>query len=761
MYKFAKFMGEAASSNAAKRLGDEVAVIQRIEAGYREILRTVTGTVAAKLLPETQAAAALSRAAYSYHELTAAFQSAIKGRKELTLQSFRIKQPDGSSYSPDGVLAGIVNVATMTLLLLGHQHKWFASQKFLVLPNLPEATEDEVYKAGLTELLAASWRNWERMEQRCRYFGGEIKVFVGSDLPAWAPEGAETAIEYDHITDIELFDCLANDRLNDRLIQTFQEMALQIDMQSKAFGISAPLSLPPGVFVSPQEGHADVSLSEILGYSVVDDQERPCGLRLVEWVRGYAALQCLAAERYSLQGKNGLYFSMPRETLAALLDRVGLKDGAAKTFIDQASLRATSRDLFDQPLIRMQDGSLLIFGPGILNCDAARVTLSAIGNQREQLGRRGKAFEGEILRFFEKQGFAAKAFKFRREGEEFEYDVVVPWDDHIFVFECKNRTLSAYNPVAAYHFSLEAKILRDAYHGERRGSRSWPEAVASWVKAEPRAEGDRRRLYRITLAIGDLPLAAVDQAAVDRVRAKLLQSDASPATVRRGVITPIRAVLRHAHRRGWCDAPTFEIPKQPEGRTLYLLPDQAERLIAAAAPHIQTLILLLLDTGARMSEASELEWRDVDLAGGRVIFWRTKTGRRRNATLSPRTIARLASLPHREGQVIRWDAPGRQRSAAYADRGRQGGGQIKTAWRGTLRRAGLATELTPHDLRHTWASWHYALNRDLLLLKVEGGWSSVALVERYAHLMPQGHEQAIRQFWHHRDTKLGEAIASA
>jgi integrase len=30
-------------------------------------------------------------------------------------------------------------------------------------------------------------------------------------------------------------------------------------------------------------------------------------------------------------------------------------------------------------------------------------------------------------------------------------------------------------------------------------------------------------------------------------------------------------------------------------------------------------------------------------------------------------------------------------------------------------------ELTPHDLRHTWASWHYALNRDLLLLKVEGG----------------------------------------
>ena len=62
------------------------------------------------------------------------------------------------------------------------------------------------------------------------------------------------------------------------------------------------------------------------------------------------------------------------------------------------------------------------------------------------------------------------------------------------------------------------------------------------------------------------------------------------------------------------------------------------------------------------------------------------------------------------------------------DRDRRSGGQIKTAWHGAIRRAGLNPELTPHDLRHTWASWHYALNRDLLALKQEGGWSSVLLV---------------------------------
>lgn len=449
-----KYLADHLGSDAAAKLGAQIDIIQRIEAGYREILRT-QATVAAKLLPDTQASAALARAAHAFHDLMDAFHSSIKRRKELTAQSFRIKRSDGTSYSPDNLLAGIVDVTTMTLFLLGHQNKWFDSQKFLVLPTLPEVTENEVYKAGLTEVLAASWRHWERMEQRCRYFDGEIKVFSGSDLPSWVPKGAETSVKYDHVSQAEVFDYLANERLNDRLIQTFQEMALQTNIQTKASGIAAPLSLPPGAFVSANEAHSDVSLSEILGYSITDDQERPCGLRLVEWIRGYSALQCLAEERYSEHGKNGLYFTISRETLLALLDRVGLKDGMAEIFIDQASLRASSRDLFDQPLIRMQDASLLLFCPGILNSDPARLTLSAIGNQSEQLDRKGKAFEREMLRFFQDQGLEPKALKFKRDGEEFEYDMIVPWEDHLFILECKNRTLSGHNPVAAYYFMLE------------------------------------------------------------------------------------------------------------------------------------------------------------------------------------------------------------------------------------------------------------------------------------------------------------------
>lgn len=304
--------------------------------------------------------------------------------------------------------------------------------------------------------------------------------------------------------------------------------------------------------------------------------------------------------------------------------------------------------------------------------------------------------------------------------------------------------------------AIEAAILRAAWHGERRGSRSFGEAVISYIDSQPRADGTKRLLNRLLRAVGDVPLSTIDQSTVGRTRRVMLAGDASPATIRRGVIVPLRAVLRHAHRLGWCDMPAFEIPRQPAGRTRYLLPSEADQLLDAAAAHIRVLLTFLLGTGARMSEALELEWRDVDLIGARAIFWRTKGGNRRVAALSPIVVRTLSELPHRRGPVILTG-----RGVPYASRDRQGGGQIKTAWRRTLERAGLDPELTPHDLRHTWASWHYAVHHDLLLLKAEGGWSSVALVERYAHLLPAGHEAEIRRWWHGNGTNKTWGAASA
>ena len=37
------------------------------------------------------------------------------------------------------------------------------------------------------------------------------------------------------------------------------------------------------------------------------------------------------------------------------------------------------------------------------------------------------------------------------------FDAIVPWGDYVFLFECKNGTLSGNNIVPAYYFALEQR----------------------------------------------------------------------------------------------------------------------------------------------------------------------------------------------------------------------------------------------------------------------------------------------------------------
>jgi integrase len=324
---------------------------------------------------------------------------------------------------------------------------------------------------------------------------------------------------------------------------------------------------------------------------------------------------------------------------------------------------------------------------------------------------------------------------------------------------------------------MEADILRRAWHGERPADHGFSAAVISYLKHQERSPGTIALVRRLVLHFADAPLSAIGQEAADKARHALLRPGHAPATVKRNILVPLTAILTHASRRGWCAMPNLEGPDQVKARTPFLQPPQATALLDAARPELRALIHFFLCTGCRTREALTLEWSQVDLAGARVILWEdeTKAETRRVVHLPPAAVATLAGLAYprrvagervyvaeREGRVFRdW------RGWNYRDvREGGGGGQLRTAWARACRVAGLPgewrewspksggtpqrawiPEVTPHDLRHTWATWCYALDRDLLRLKDLGGWSSVTQVERYAHLMPVGHEAAIRGIW--------------
>ncbi|HBR7044940.1 TPA: site-specific integrase, partial [Klebsiella pneumoniae] len=57
------------------------------------------------------------------------------------------------------------------------------------------------------------------------------------------------------------------------------------------------------------------------------------------------------------------------------------------------------------------------------------------------------------------------------------------------------------------------------------------------------------------------------------------------------------------------------------------------------------------------------------------------------------------------------------------------------AWRAGLKKAGIE-DFRFHDLRHTWASWLIQSGVPLSVLQEMGGWESIEMVRRYAHLAP-------------------------
>lgn len=309
----------------------------------------------------------------------------------------------------------------------------------------------------------------------------------------------------------------------------------------------------------------------------------------------------------------------------------------------------------------------------------------------------------------------------------------------------------------------ESELLKASIHGESV-TYTFTDAALSYIETG----GDGTHLGPLLKHFKGTALSDIGQDQIDRA-ARKLRPDCSPATWNRQIYTPVCAVLNHAARKQppWCGKPSIVRPKVPKGRVRWLTFEEAERLIEAAEPdRVRPLVIFLLGTGVRLSEALYLNWNEVDLSRCHVTILgpedgdsnriRTKNNEARGIPLHPRVVAALANLPHRTGAVFRRPRKGPKaknpsREAVlmgepYTDRKGAGGGQIKTLWATLIKRAGIEN-FTPHDCRHTWATWHYMANRDVAKLMELGGWKSLEMVMRYTHVNRDHLRDSINDMW--------------
>ena len=126
----------------------------------------------------------------------------------------------------------------------------------------------------------------------------------------------------------------------------------------------------------------------------------------------------------------------------------------------------------------------------------------------------------------------------------------------------------------------------------------------------------------------------------------------------------------------------------------------------------------------RQANVFGLQWRDIDIPR-RVAWVHADQAKGAKAIGVPLNDAAVAAITSQIGQHSThvWTYNGTPLRSP------------KKAWHAAMARAGIS-DFTWHDLRHTWASWHVMNGTPLAVLRELGGWSSMDMVMRYAHLAP-------------------------
>lgn len=174
------------------------------------------------------------------------------------------------------------------------------------------------------------------------------------------------------------------------------------------------------------------------------------------------------------------------------------------------------------------------------------------------------------------------------------------------------------------------------------------------------------------------------------------------------------------------------VEKRPDGRDVWRRSrkDQAEK-----GRHIARFILLGLYSGTRYKAMLRLRWLPSTDAGwadlDRAIIYRKGKGevqtskRRTPVPISDRLLTHMT----------RWRQSSTTHVVEYA--GRPIGDNIKRTWRTTRIRAGLGEDVTPHILRHTFATWAVQDGQPLGKVAAALG-TTEAMVQRvYGHHAPE------------------------
>lgn len=428
-----------------------------------------------------------------------------------------------------------------------------------MLPVPVPVSQTDKSAAELKLFNASLWRRWKTIDEHHRLLEASLEELVSPQLPEWVsrfPESEKiaTAFEFQPRSELERLDVIASERFETRMVQTFQEMLLTTNVRKVVPTSSVPkVELLPHGILSVDEAHAGTMLGQYLGLRL--DQTKAGTLLLSERLRGYAVLKLLVETSVEA---DGTYFPvLTHAKVKAELLRCGLSLASANAFIKVATFNRSSRDMYDQPMIRLSNGSYCLFGFSLIASSLVKLMISSLENAKLSFPKRGPAFEKQIIDLLRAQGFEAKTLKVKRgtPKEEYDYDVTFVWGDYVFFMECKNRGIPFGNPIAIANFADEISGHADQVKRLRKGLLDYPDII---TVDYPQAIGKKP----VFCVVFSLPFSMGYQDGVYYIDESLLGRFFKPGGsfgMELGKVTPGEPRYRVEFARLWAsDAPTPE-----------------------------------------------------------------------------------------------------------------------------------------------------------------------------------------------------------
>lgn len=264
-----------------------------------------------------------------------------------------------------------------------------------------------------------------------------------------------------------------------------------------------------------------------------------------------------------------------------------------------------------------------------------------------------------------------------------------------------------------YHDRIKAELWRT----ERLGQKPrvpFAVAAARWLREAQKASIRNDALHIQFWREHFTHLDEITREAVDLAVSKMGNANANRYTA------TLRSIMNKSADE-WDlinKAPKFRMREEADRRIRFATHEEATRLIASIAPRHRPMLRLLFATGVRLGEAVALTWQQVDVS--RRVAWvhgdQTKNGEGRAVPLNEDALQALQ------------EAKGRHRISVFNQ-----ARPTHAVWKKALERAGIEN-FRIHDCRHTWASWHVQKGTPLYALQEMGGWKTVQMVRKYAHL---------------------------